>query len=465
VPQPNLIAYLVLLAWPFVAWQLYRRLDPARALIWTILAGYLILPPATKIDFPVVPDFDKDTLPALTALALSLFLLRDRVSLLPSSITGRILILLFILSPFVTVLANTDPIRIRAGDISGMRIYDSVAAVANHIIYALPLFLGRRYLATPQAARALLMALVAAGLAYSLPMLIESRLSPQMNVWVYGFFQHDFFQTIRQGGYRPVVFLPHGLWVAMFTLMCLAASAVFLRLGPAEARPKQLMIFLYLLVLLVICKSAGVLVYAMAMLPLILLAPRRLQLLAAAVVAVVVMTYPLLRGAHLVPLDRILEFAQNLSPDRAWSLQFRIENEEILLAHASERPWFGWGGYGRNFTYDAITGQRLNIADGAWIIQIGTYGWLGYIVEFGLLCLPLWLLGREAVAQPSRAFSPELTGLAMIFAFNMLDLLPNGTLVPLSWLIAGSLLGQAEALRAARKAARPRASAVQAVLG
>jgi hypothetical protein len=465
VPQPNLIAYLVLLSWPFVAWQLYRRLDPARALIWTILAGYLILPPATKIDFPVVPDFDKDTLPALTALALSLFLLRDRIGFLPSSLTGRILILLFILSPFVTVLANGDPVPIAAGNIPGMRIYDSVAAVANHIIYALPLFLGRRYLATPQAARALLLALVAAGLAYSLPMLIESRLSPQMNVWVYGFFQHDFFQTIRQGGFRPVVFLPHGLWVAMFTLMCLAASAVFLRLGPAEARPKQLAVFLYMLFLLSVCKSAGVLIYAMAMLPLILLAPRRWQLLAAATVAVVVMTYPLMRGAQLLPLDMILDYARGLSPDRAWSLQFRIENEEVLLAHASERPWFGWGGYARNFTHDPVSGRTLNIADGAWVIQIGTYGWLGYIAEFGLLCLPLWLLGREAVAQPSRAFTPELAGLALIFAFNMLDLLPNGTLVPVSWLIAGSLLGQVEALRTVRKAAKPRAAPVQTVLG
>jgi len=464
VPQPNLIAYLVLLCWPLVAWQLYTRLDPARALIWTILAGYLVLPPLTRIDFPVVPDFDKDTLPALTALALSVFLLRDRVAFLPSGWLGRLLILLFVLSPFATVLTNADPIPIEDGDIPGMRVYDSIAAVANHVIYALPLFLGRRYLATPQAARALLAALVAAGLVYSLPMLIESRVSPQMNVWIYGFFQHDFFQTIRQGGYRPVVFLPHGLWVAMFTLMCLAAAAVFLRMGPAEARPKQMLVFLYLAFMLVVCKSAGVVVYAMAMVPLILLAPRRLQLLVAALVAVVVMAYPLLRGAQLVPLDAILDYSRGLSAERAWSLQFRIENEEVLLARAGERPWFGWGGYARNFPHDPITGRTLNIADGAWIIQIGTYGWLGYLAEFGLLCLPLWLLGREAVVQRSAAFTPELAGLALIFAFNMLDLLPNGTLVPLSWLIAGALLGHAEALRAARKAARPRPAPVQAVI-
>jgi hypothetical protein len=38
--------------------------------------------------------------------------------------------------------------------------------------------------------------------------------------------------------------------------------------------------------------------------------------------------------------------------------------------------------------------------------------------------------------------------------------LPNGTLVPLSWLIAGCLLGHAEALRAARKARNAEATAL-----
>ena len=462
--NPNIIAYAALLAWPFVVWQFYRRMDPARALIWTIVAGYLLLPPATRFDFPVVPDFDKDSLPALLAAGLSLFLLRDRISLWPDSMLGRLLILFFFLSPFVTVLTNGDPIPIKeSDDIPGMRIYDSVAAVANHVIYALPLFLGRRYLATPWAARALLTAIVAGGLAYSIPMLIESRFSPQMNVWVYGFFQHDFFQTIRQGGYRPVVFLPHGLWVAMFTFMCLGAAAVFLRMGPAEARPKQLGVFLYLAIMLVVCKSAGVVVYALAMLPLIFLAPRRWQVFCSALIAVIVMTYPLLRGAHMVPLDAILDYARGLSAERAWSLQFRIENEEILLARASERPWFGWGGYARNFTHDPVTGKILNIADGAWVIQIGTYGWLGYLAEFGLLCLPLWLLGREALVRQA-TFAPEVAGMSLIFAFSLLDLLPNGTLVPLTWLMAGSLLGQAEALRSARIAARPRPAPMRAVI-
>lgn len=451
--QPNLLAYLMLLAWPLVVWQLYRRLEPDRALIWTILAGYLLLPPLTRFDFPVVPDLDKDTLPALLALFCALVLLKDRIGILPKGHLGKVLILIFVLSPFVTVLTNADPIVFgNETMISGMSIYDSVAAVANHAIYALPLFLGRRYLATTEAARALLAALVAAGLAYSVPMLIESRLSPQMNVWVYGFFQHDFFQTIRAGGYRPVVFLPHGLWVAMLALMSLAAAAFLLREGPAEKRPRLLMAFLYLAFMLVVCKSAGVTIYALVMLPMILFAPRHWQIFLAAGLAIVVMIYPILRGAHLIPLDAILDVARGWSPDRAWSLQFRIQNEELLLLRAEERPWFGWGGYARNFIHDPFSGEMTTIADGAWIIQIGIYGWMGYVAEFGLLCLPLWLLGREALVQPASALPPPVAALALIFAFCMVDLLPNGTLVPLTWLMAGCLLGHAEGLRHERKA-------------
>lgn len=452
--QPNLFAFAMLLGWPLVTWQLYRRLDAGRALIWTVLGGYLILPPLVKFDFPVVPDLDKDTLPVLSALVISALMLRRRLTIWPDGALGRLLIGLFIASPFFTVLTNGDPLYFGAVNIPGMKLYDSVAAVANHLLYALPMFLARRDLATPQALRTLLAALVAAGLAYSLPMLLEARLSPQINVWVYGFFQHDFFQTIRFGGYRPVVFLPHGLWVAFFALICFCAAAIFLREGPAQARPRQMAIFLWLGFMLWICKSFGPAAYAMAMLPLLLFAPPRLQALVAAGAVLLVMTYPLLRGAHLVPLDPIVEFFRNLSPDRAWSLEFRFRNEEALLAHAAERPWFGWGGYARNFLHDPATGQPTNIADGGWIIQIGTYGWLGYLAEFGLLSLPVWLLAREAMVRGGggQAISPYASGIALIFAFNLVDLLPNGTLVPVSWLMAGAVFGHAEAVRRARKA-------------
>lgn len=453
--MPNAFAFLMLAIWPLVTIWLWRRLDPGRALIWTVLGGYLILPPLTAINLPVVPDLDKASIPNLMALGCALFLLKDKVPVLPEGIAGKILIGVFILSPFATVLTNGDPLVFQLNAIQGMRIYDSVAAVANQAIALLPFFLARRYLAGPEAMRALLLALIAAGFAYSVPMLIESRFSPQMNVWVYGFFQHDFFQTIRAGGYRPVVFLPHGLWVAFFTLMCVMASLVLLRAAPAEARPKALAVLLYMLFLLYICKSAGVMVYAVALGPLVLVLPARWQVAVAGLIAVVVLAYPALRGLHLVPLNRILEIAEGFSSDRAYSLRFRIENEELLLLRSEERPWFGWGGYGRNFLHDPVTGESTNIADGAWIIILGIYGWLGYAAEFGLTALPLLLLGWEGLKDHARAVSPYVAGVALILAANLLDMLPNATHIPFTWLMAGALLGEAERLarlRAGRRA-------------
>lgn len=453
--EPNIIAYLMLLIWPVVALQLYTRLDPARALIWTILGGYLVLPPIAAFAFPVVPDFDKSSIPNLMALLLSVLLLKDRINFLPAGVVGRVLIVMFVMTPLATVLTNGDPIHLHHHrTIPAMQAYDSLAVVTNQLIYLLPFFLARRYLATPEALRLVLTALVAAGLIYSIPMLIESRLSPQINIWVYGFFQHDFSQSIRGGGYRPVVFLQHGLWVAFFALMALASSLVILRRATPEERPRMALIVLWLAIILVLCRSLGPMVYAAALVPILLVLPRRLQILIAALLACIVITYPLLRGAHLIPLDDILAFANAISSERGQSLEYRITNEEILLNRAAERPWFGWGGYARNLVHDIETGELLTIADGEWILRIGSYGWLGYITEFGLLALPLLALAREALAKRDFTLSPWACGLALILAFNMVDMLPNATLIPFTWLLAGALLGYAEQLVADRRAKR-----------
>lgn len=442
---PNPLAWLVLLAWPLVVVVMFQRMPRDKALIWAVLGAYMLLPPAIAIDLPVLPGLTKDSLPGLVSLAVLTFMLGERGSLLPQSWAMRGLIVLFVLTPFGTVLTNPEPLPKGPEWIQGLRLYDSVAAVVNQMIEVLPLFLARRYLATPEAMRTLLRALVVAGLLYSPLMLIEARLSPQMNVWIYGYFQHDFFQTIRAGGYRPIVFMPHGLWVAFFALMAVLSALVFLREGPAMRRPGQLATLMWLALMLILCKSLGVLLYAALLVPVILFLPRRGQVMLAALFAAIVILYPALRGLHLIPLEQITEFARGLSADRAYSFQFRVDNEEALLAHAAQKPWFGWGGFGRNLLYDRVTGAGLSIADGAWIIVMGIYGWAGYLSQFGLLVLPMLLLGAE-VWRSRAPVTPWVATVSLIFAANLVDLLPNATLVPFTWLMAGALLGHAELL-------------------
>lgn len=449
MPVANTLAYLMLVLWPVISWMLFTKLGAARGLIWTVLGGYMLLPPVIAIDLPMVPDFDKYAVANLSAMVAVLFFLNQRFSLLPVSRIGTALIALYVLSPFATVLTNTDPIYFQMASLPAMRIYDSLAVVANQFIMLIPFFLARKYLATEDGMRKIVVALVLAGLIYSLPMLYEARMSPQLNLMFYGFFQHDFSQSIRFGGFRPFVFMPHGLWVAFFALMCFVSAVALFRAGPADQRPKYLLVMLYLAVILLFCRSAGPVIYGLLLAPVVLLLSRRVQVLIAVVMVFIVIAYPLLRGLHLVPIDDILDFAISMNAERGASLQFRITNEELLLDKAAERPWFGWGNYGRGLLHDPWTGQINVIADGGWIITLGTFGWAGYIAEFGLLALPVGLLAREALRQPASALSPFACVVTLLLAANLFDMLPNDTLIPFTWLMAGAVLGHAEMLRAA----------------
>lgn len=450
--MPNNFAYLMLLIWPMIAVGLFRRLPIERALIWSILGAYLLLPPLADFDFPLVPPLDKVSIPNLAAFLICLVMLGKRVPMLPESPTGRFLMILFVISPVATVLTNADPILFEVGGLPGLRIHDSVSAVINQAIFVLPFFLARRFLATEAAQREALWALMAAGLAYSIPMLIEIRLSPQLNIWIYGFFQHDFIQMMRQGGFRPIVFLPHGLSVAFFAMTTVLAALALRRAAAPDRRKPYFFAASYLGIILVLCKTLGALIYAIVLAPLVILASRKQQIRIAAALALIAMLYPLLRGADLVPVETMRAQAALISEERAGSLGFRFDNENQLLARAEERPLFGWGGWGRNLIYDPATGTTQSVTDGRWIIVIGIYGWSGYIVEFGLLALSLLLLARRTHRLTEAQISPYAGPLALILAINMVELLPNATLIPFTWLLAGALLGHAEALKAARTA-------------
>lgn len=449
--MPNAFAFLMLLLWPVVSIVLFLRLPPERALIWTLLGGYLVLPPVVRFDLPLVPPLDKATIPNLMAFLGCVLVLGRKVTFLPDSALGKLLLVLLVASPVATVLTNTEPVVQGVTFLPPMAIKDALSVTINQVLFLLPFFLGRQFLASAAGLREMLLALVVAGLAYSVPIVIEARLSPQLNIWIYGFFQHSFEQMIRFGGFRPIVFLYHGLWVAFLILMTVAAALALVRLEPAELRPRYVMISLWLVAILILCKSVAPVLYALALAPLILAAPVSLQVRVAAVLALVVILYPILRGAGLIPVEEMVARAAAFDPDRAQSLGFRFTNEGMLLDRASEKPVFGWGGYGRGMVFDLETGRNLTVPDGRWIIVIGMLGWAGYIMEFGLLALPLVLLARQA-RRGRAGLSPHAGVLALILAANMVDLLPNATLIPFTWLMAGALLGHAEALAAGRAA-------------
>jgi hypothetical protein len=195
---------------------------------------------------------------------------------------------------------------------------------------------------------------------------------------------------------------------------------------------------------LVLCKTLGALIYGLVGTVLIAFFKPKTQFRFATFLVTVSLAYPLLRSLDLVPTSLAVEVAALVSQDRAQSLEFRFKNEDMLLKRAFERPMFGWGRYGRSRVYDSETGRDLSTTDGQWIIDIGEFGLLGFLTEFGLLAVCVYRAARAGTRMKTSEDKVYLAALALIVSFNLFDLIPNSTLIPWTWLMAGSLLGQAE---------------------
>jgi hypothetical protein len=443
--MPNIFAYLVLLGSPIAALVLFRLLSLERALVWTLIGGHMFLPSQTMIKFPMIPAIDKSLVPAVTALVLCLIMApKTRIPRDPASRTGRhIMVFLFILvvvTPVLTVMYNTEPIIDGRIFLPGLRLYDAFGLIIQMLVALIPLWLGLRYLNNQKGHRALLEAIAIGGLIYSIPALIEVRLSPQLHTWVYGFFPSDFVQHVREGGFRPVVFLNHGLMIGIFFCMAIIACAVLFREARREGRTSfgWLVAMIWLILVLDFSKSLGALVIALYSVLIVLFLGKRFQVAFAAVVAVIVMLYPMLRGAGWIPVDTAYELALMIDEDRASSLKFRLDNEDELLDRANLKPIAGWGSWGRNSIFDPETGEMTSITDGIWLNIIGVYGWLGYIGRFGLVTVPILLYAIRRRTLGPAMITP---GLTVVLAATLIDLLPNSGLVNYVWLAAGAVAG------------------------
>ena len=151
------------------------------------------------------------------------------LKILPDALLGRVLLGLFVFSPLATTLTNLEPIFFGEIGVTGLGVKDAIALVFNQAMLAVPFVLALSFLRRAEDHREILFALMIAGLIYSLFMLIEVRLSPQLNIWIYGFFQHNFEQMMREGGFRPIVFLYHALWVAFFAMTAVVSAVILMR--------------------------------------------------------------------------------------------------------------------------------------------------------------------------------------------------------------------------------------------
>jgi hypothetical protein len=440
----NWFATVALLSWPVVSIILFRAFPLGLAALWTVMGGQLLLPVSTAIKFAMIPEFDKTSIPNICALIGCICVAKSRPR---SQAFGFVEVLMagYILAPIVTSLQNGEPIVMDYLVLPGVGLYDGISAAISKAITLIPFYIGRRFLRNSDDIVNVLAVLVISELIYSIPLLFEIRFSPQLHAWIYGFYPSDFAQEMRDGGFRPMVFMGHGLLAAFFLMTATAGAAALWRAQIRLTQVSNSVLFFYLGAVLVLCKSFAALVYGSFLSLLVAFAKPRLQVRIAAAIVSIALLYPTLRSFDLFPIKPILNLASSISADRAQSLQSRFDNEGALLERASEKLWFGWGRFGRNRIYDTY-GKDVSLTDGQWIITMGQFGVIGFILEFGLLALGVYRAVGVLRSSDYTRSAILLGALSLIVAVNLLDLLPNSGLRPWTWILTGCLLGRSELL-------------------
>lgn len=433
--MPNMFAYAMLLVWPLVALFLYKKYPILEATFWTIVGGYLLLPQGVDIDYPLIPALDKNTIPAISAFLGCRYIANKKVKFLPSPSIERNLMLLFVFGLTMTVIKNGDPIEEVNRFIPGLTYYDLFSVILSKYLLLLPFILGLQLVKTREDQIRFLSLLVISGLYYSLLALVEIRLSPQLHNWIYGFFPHTWGQQLRYGGFRPVVFLGHGLWVSIFLTMVLGAALTLSKAKLKVTRFSNTHIIFYLIIVLVLSKGFGSIILAGVLFFSLKLLADKLSLKVALLIAITAMTYPMMSVLGVFPHESLVDLIMAVDAKQAGSLQFRFNQEGWLLDRAMERLWFGWGVWGRNRLIDSVI-------DGYWIGLIGMYGVIGFISIFGLMFVSVWKAGLCFKLITEQKEKVLLVGHLLMCALIMLDQIPNHSENPLFWLLFGGLIGR-----------------------
>jgi hypothetical protein len=335
--------------------------------------------------------------------------------------------------------------RFGSSVVNGYGWYDGLSQVEyTIIIWGIPWLFGRLYFSDAQGMRALAMAIVVGGLIYVPLCLLEVKMSPQLHIWVYGFHQHSFDQTRRFGGWRPTVFLQHGLMVGMW--MCMSGlTCWWLWITGIVRRIVGLPISWVMIAVIgtaILCKSFGA-IALMAIGTTTLWAAWRLKRLWPLVVVLALLpAYMTVRLSGAWSGGGLVELAGFLgNPDRANSLACRFNSEDQFIGPGWHKPLLGYRGW-----YNTIGLQdqesQLGIPDALWMIEFTGTGLLG------LACLLCYMLGPPIIVLWSCVKKDwrnptciAAIGLTMVAILWMCDSLFNAMLNPMFMLALGGLSG------------------------
>ena len=330
---------------------------------------------------------------------------------------------------------------------NGLGPYDGAgAALPRAVDWGIPYLAGRIYFGTYDGLKDLGIGMFIGALVIAPLALIEMAISPQFHIIFYGYYPHDFSQTKRGIGYRPSVFMAHGLELAIYNASAVVMGwALFLRKSVVKVVPVlKLPLFpavVGLSVILVISRSSGALmlcVFLLAVFQASLLLRTKIPLLLALLLP---LAYMNLRATGAWDGQSLIEASKKLTgnEERVGSLSFRLYNENLLVEKARLRLVFGWAGYQRSFVTDE-NGRFISVPDGMWILTFGKNGLFGLsALSASILLAPFlffWKISSRRLGDPLVAPAVAFSICLCIF---MADSLFNAFFNPVLMVASGGL--------------------------
>lgn len=431
----NPLATLVILGWIPLVFYLFNRFPAQRAVVVSYVTGFLFLPEV--ISYPIaqgIPVYNKVSATTYCILFATLLYDSKRFSSFKLGLLD-VPMLIWCLCPIATQFSN------------GL---SPVSPTLNQIVtWGLPYFIGRIYLNDLAGLRLLAVGIFAGGMVYVPLCLLEMRIAPTLHLRLYGAHARaDFAQTIRYGGYRPTVFLTHGLWVGVWMM---AATLIGIWLWRTKVI-KQLRgipirrLVVVLIITFILVKSTGAYIY-LAIGTVILFTAGWLRSKIPVLLLIAALSTYLYLGATgaLYSMPQVVSFvsnAQSSQNDRTGSLAFRIINEEALSQKARQRMILGWGDSGGNRIYDE-EGRDISVTDSLWILAYGLQGLVG-LISFTASLFAATLGFCFSRYSPSTWSNPKVApaaALALILILYMLDSALNALVCPVFMVASGGISG------------------------
>jgi hypothetical protein len=427
--EGNAFAAIALLGYIPFAFLLFAFLPPRKAVIYDFLVAWLFLP-MSHLPLHGFTDLNKMSAACVGTLTAAfifdsptIFAFRPKIWDIPMFI--------WCLCPFISSMGNS------------LGVYDGLSAVAYQTTsWGLPYFIGRIYFNDLVSMRELAIAIVVGGLIYVPLCWFEIRMSPQLHVWIYGYHQHDFSQTERGTSYRPMVFMEHGLAVAMW--MGTSALTAFW-LWRAKAVNKIFGMTLGWITLILVgttlclhsLGAQSLMLIGLLFLSLTSYTKSRVWIL---LLTLIPPTWMTVRTLNLWDGKNVVEFLQQHDKRAAESMRVRFHSERVLSAKAMKQPIYGWTAW-LFFTQQEVRTQR-GVPDQLWIIAFGHNGLIGLSSVTIALLLPIWLLANRIPVQywKTAAAAPP-AALAMLLTLHMCDNLFNAMVNPIFIICAGGLTG------------------------